>query len=42
MTLFIFRRVKSHGWTFYDPINNVKGAVREMAAVFSSQGGRDV
>ncbi len=21
MTLFAFRGVKSHGWTFYDPIN---------------------
>jgi len=22
MTLFVFRGVKSHGWTFYDPVNN--------------------
>jgi len=27
MTLFAFRGVKSHGWTFYDPINVQSGCI---------------
>ncbi len=35
MTLFAFRGVKSHGWTFYDPINDedIKFRKREKQVV---------
>ncbi len=33
MTLFAFRGVKSHEWTFYDPINMIKNLISSIAAI---------